>query len=93
MENKKFLDLLNSTTETTEDHFYDMLCCLPPENLYSNTTFQAFLVGEPTTHVKNKAGKYVATFACFLAYKDKFYSLGDFPNETFNFFFLPEKKQ
>ena len=39
MENKKFLDLLNSTVETTEDHYYDMLGCLPPENLYINTTF------------------------------------------------------
>jgi len=70
-ENKEnFADLLlelgNKTT--SEEHFQEMLGCLPPQitNYEKGKGFNAFLVGEPYTHKFCRfAGKEVAVYACY----------------------------
>jgi hypothetical protein len=64
---KNFADLLlelgNKTT--TEEHFQEMLCCLPPQLTNKENGF-AFLFGEPYTNKFCKfAGKEVAVYACY----------------------------
>ena len=67
---EKFADLLleigNKTT--SEEHFQEMLGCLPPQitNYEKGKGFDAFLVGEPYTHKFCRfAGKEVAVYACY----------------------------
>ena len=60
------LELENKTT--SEEHFQEMLGCLPPQltNYKKGKGFNAFLVGEPYTHKFCRfAGKEVAVYACY----------------------------
>jgi hypothetical protein len=60
------LELGNKTT--SEEHFEEMLSCLPPQltNQTKERGFDAFLVGEPYTHKFCKfAGKEVAVYDCY----------------------------
>lgn len=87
MKKKEFLDLLNTTVETTEEHYDEMLGCLPPRAW----TNGAFLVGEPAAHRDCKISKgYVAVYDCFFQYKEKYYALGEMSLAVFNKFFKGE---
>jgi len=75
--NKNYADelLKNGNAKiTTEDHFEEMLCCLPPQltNYEKNKGFNAFLFGEPYTHSFCKLAKReVPIFDCFAITSDK----------------------
>jgi hypothetical protein len=72
---QKYADLLlelgNKTT--TEEHFDEMLSCLPPQltNQTKERGFDAFLVGEPYTHKFCKfAGEVVPVYDCYATASD-----------------------
>lgn len=75
-ENKEnFADLLQEmgNKTTSEEHFQEMLGCLPPQltNYEKGKGFNAFLVGEPYTHKFCRfAGKEVAVYACYATASD-----------------------
>ena len=75
-ENKEnFADLLQEMGNKTasEEHFEEMLGCLPPQitNYKKGRGFDAFLVGEAYTHRFCKfAGKEVAVYACYATASD-----------------------
>lgn len=78
--------------EVTEDHYNEMLGCLPPERMTSN----AFLVGEPTDHaiVANEhASLYQARYALYFIEDDHYYYGGLCTVYGFDMFIIPETKQ
>ena len=72
---ENFADLLQEMGNKTasEEHFQEMLGCLPPQltNYEKERGFNAFLVGEPYTHKFCRfAGKEVAVYACYATASD-----------------------
>lgn len=76
--NKNYADYLqeNEAKIITEDRYYDMLYCLPPQltNYKKNRGSTAFLFGEPYTHkFCNFADRVVAFYKCFAVTSDNNY--------------------
>ena len=72
---QNFADLLQEmgNKTTSDEHFEEMLACLPPQltNYQKERGFDAFLVGEPYTHKFCKfAGKEVEVYACYATASD-----------------------
>jgi len=86
--NKNYADelLKNGNAKiTTEDHFEEMLCCLPPQltNFTKEKGFNAFLVGEPYSHRFCEIAKdFVPVFECFAKTSDGFYLRVDYMSEA-----------
>jgi len=71
-------------TEVTEEKYYDMLGCLPPEEMCGN----AFLVGEPSDH----GGEgHAARFEMYFIQDRKYYSGGLATVQDFRIFMLPKE--
>ena len=89
-----FADLLQEmgNKTTSDEHFEEMLGCLPPQltNYEKERGFDAFLVGESYTHKFCKlAGKEVAVYACYATASDGTrLDVGEISEATFIKFFI-----
>ena len=86
---KKFnTEALLKTHEVTEEHYDDMLGCLPPERQVGN----AFLVGEPVDFAKDRSGHFGARYQLFFEDDGKYYNGGLASVSDFDAFVLPDER-